>query len=68
MDPAHLRIVREPCRKAVAEFVKNWLLREEHWREDRFTSVVVIFPDEAPFATEAELSLSPRDPTLRFSP
>ncbi len=66
MDPAHLTTVREPCRKAVAEFVKNWLLREDHWRQDRFTSIVVLFPDEVRSGTEEELTLTPREPTIRF--
>lgn len=41
-----LLIVREQARKTVANFVKNWLLREEHWRDDRFHSVIVRFSDE----------------------
>lgn len=45
-DPQHIDAVREKCRLTVAEFVRAWLLREEHWREDRFTSVKVIFTDE----------------------
>ncbi len=68
MDPNHLRIVREPCRKAVAEFVRKWLLREDQWRDDRFTSIVVVFPDEGRFATEEQLALSSRDPTVRLAP
>jgi hypothetical protein len=31
----------------VAEFVRDWLLREEQWRDDRFTAVTVTFEDEA---------------------
>jgi hypothetical protein len=46
-DPAHLGLVREPCRKRVAEFVRAWLLREEQWRDGGFTSVTVVFEDEA---------------------
>lgn len=45
-DPRHLRLVREECRKSVAEFIRHWLVREEHWRKDRFTAVVVLFEDE----------------------
>jgi hypothetical protein len=45
-DPAHLEAVREECRQGVARFVRGWLLHEEQWRDDRLTSVVVIFPDE----------------------
>jgi hypothetical protein len=42
----HIALVREECRKTVGEFVKNWLLREEHWRSDRFHAIIVIFADE----------------------
>lgn len=45
-DPGHLEMVRERCRLEVAEFVRSWLLMEDHWREDRFRSVTVIFADE----------------------
>jgi hypothetical protein len=45
-DDAHVALVREPCRKRMAEFVRAWLLREEQWRDDRFTAVTVLFDDE----------------------
>lgn len=45
-DPRRLALVREDCRKTVAEFVRDWLLREDHWRKDRFTAIQVIFADE----------------------
>ncbi len=45
-DAAHLTLVREPCRKRVAEFIRTWLLREDQWRSDRFTAVTVVFADE----------------------
>jgi len=60
-DSAHLEIVRERCRREVAEFVRSWLLMEDHWRSDRFRSVTVIFADEA--VPEAP----PRPPTLVLS-
>jgi hypothetical protein len=44
----HLALVREPCRRRVAEFVRAWLLREDQWRDDRFTAVTVLFADELP--------------------
>jgi len=47
VDSAHLELVRERCRRRVAEFVRSWLLQEDHWRSDRFRSVTVIFADEA---------------------
>lgn len=45
-DPRRLALVREECRKTVAEFVRDWLLREDHWRQDRFTAIQVVFADE----------------------
>ncbi len=57
-DPRHLEMVRERCRLEVAEFVRSWLLIEDHWREDRFRSVTVIFADE--LAAESDL----QSPTL----
>ena len=39
--------VREHARKTVAEFVRQWLMKEDHWREDRFRTIHVIFADEA---------------------
>lgn len=44
----HIDLVREQCRIKVAEFVRSWLLREDHWRDDRFTGVMVRFADEPP--------------------
>jgi hypothetical protein len=57
-DPRHIEMVRERCRLEVAEFVRSWLLREDHWRDDRFRSVTVIFADETPKET------FPQPPTL----
>lgn len=45
-DERHLALVREECRKTVAQFVRDWLLKEQQWRDDRFTSIKVVFPDE----------------------
>jgi hypothetical protein len=53
-------MVRERCRLEVAEFVRSWLLLEDHWREDRFHSVTVVFADE----TDVEPSIRP--PTLEL--
>jgi hypothetical protein len=46
-DPRRINLVREESRKVVANFVRDWLLREEHWRTDRFASITVFFPDES---------------------
>ena len=57
-DSRHVEMVRERCRLELAEFVRSWLLDEDHWREDRFRSVTVVFADET------ELNAAPRPPTL----
>jgi len=57
-EPAHIALVRESCRRRVAEFVRVWLLREDQWRDDRFTAVTVAFEDEP----ERDLTAPP--PTL----
>ena len=38
--------VREHARQAVAKFVRQWLMKEDHWRENRFTAVQVSFMEE----------------------
>ena len=40
---AHLNLVREQCRKSVAEFVKNWLIQKSQWT-NTFDAIVVVFP------------------------
>jgi len=65
-DPAHLQLVREACRQSVAGFVKKWLLRAGQWQSDRFTSIVVVFPDEAAISSDADLLQLRREPTLRL--
>jgi len=44
--------VRDASRMAVAQFVKNFLLGTEHWRDGRFTAIQVYFPDEDPKMAE----------------
>ena len=46
-DERHINMVREACRKSVAEFVKKWAAKSQHWSTDAVTSVTVVFPDEA---------------------
>ena len=46
-DPARMKLVRDEARRTVAAFVKNWLLKENQWRDDRFHSVIVTFQDES---------------------
>ena len=63
-SPTSIDLVRETCRRRVAEFVRQWLLRENHWRSDRFRAITVIFADEAPEPADVApptLVLEPRD-------
>ena len=57
----HFDVVREHSRKTVAKFVREWLMKEDHWREDRFRSIHVIFADEA------EAEDFPAKPTLELN-
>ena len=57
----HLGVVREHARKTVAEFVRQWLMKEDHWREDRFSTIHIIFADEA------EAKDFPAKPTLELN-
>jgi len=59
--PQHFDVVREHSRKTVAKFVREWLMKEDHWREDRFRSIHVIFADEA------EAEDFPAKPTLELN-
>jgi hypothetical protein len=45
-DPDTIDLVRETCRVRLAEFVRTWLLAEDHWRADRFRAITVLFADE----------------------
>ncbi len=45
-SPGKINKVREACRKSVAEFVKNWLIKEQQWRKDGLAAIVVVFADE----------------------
>jgi hypothetical protein len=56
----NVALVRDQCRKTVAEFVQKWLVREEHWRQDRFVAIKVGFENEG------ERSFEDADPVLRL--
>jgi hypothetical protein len=59
MDSQHIKLAREACRRSVADFVRRWLMKENQWRDDRFTSVVVVFPDEPSVTTGKQLDRRP---------
>lgn len=65
-DAKHIKLVREGCRQSVADFVKKWLMKEDHWRSDRFSSIVVVFPDEATFNSDQELGQYHYEPTVKL--
>ncbi len=65
-DAAHLRLAREACRQSVADFVRKWLLREGQWRSDRFTTIIVVFPDEAAISSDEDLLRLRHAPTLQL--
>lgn len=67
-DAAHINLVREACRRSVAEFVRKWLLREEQWSKDRFTAVIVVFPDEISAGSDEDLLKLEREPVLTLVP
>ncbi len=45
-SPETVAMVRDLCRRRLAEFVRAWLLRTGHWQDERLTTVVVRFADE----------------------
>jgi hypothetical protein len=65
-DPERLKLVRETGRQAIAAFVRRWLLQEDHWRQDRFSAVIVVFADEAPDLSNLDPDILDRPPTLHL--
>ena len=41
-------------------------MREGPWRSDRFTSIIVVFPDEAAVSSDQGLLQLRHEPTLRL--
>lgn len=62
MLPENIDRIRDEARLSIAKFIQNWLLNHEHWSNDRFTEIIVLFPDEI----EKNAPLPP--PTLRLKP
>lgn len=65
-NPLHIEEVREASRKAVAEFVRNWLISEDQWKAKGFTDIIVVFPDE-PAATNLQAAETQK-PALNLVP
>ena len=64
-DAAHLDLVREQCRKSVAEFVKNWLIQRAQWT-NTFDAIVVAFPGEQQFTNDQSLLNFKGTPTIHI--
>lgn len=47
-DERHREMIREPARRAVVDFVRDWLLREQQWDVEKVHTILVVFPDEDP--------------------
>ncbi len=45
-SPQRIEMIREICRKRVADFVRSWLLAEAQWGQGRIVAVEVVFSDE----------------------
>jgi len=57
--------IRNEARLSVAKFVRTWLVRQEHWSDERFTEIIVLFPDEIETNPPPDQLLPP--PTLRLN-
>ncbi len=63
-DPVTVDGVRDAARLSVAKFVRNWLLDRDHWHQDAYEEIVVVFEDEL----EKGEPISELPPTLRLAP
>jgi len=64
MDSKHLDLVREHCRRSVAEFVKKWLTDKLQWPK-RVNAIIVVFPDEKSFNSDNALMNYSAEPILK---
>jgi hypothetical protein len=44
--PEYLKLVREDCRKTVGEFVRDWILSQDRWKDYNIHTVKIVFPEE----------------------
>ena len=56
--PGHMRAAQREAREVVARFVRTWLLSSDQWKDDRFTSITVLFANEDPSETSAVPTLT----------
>jgi hypothetical protein len=66
-DERHLGLVRDNARRAVEDFVRIWLLREDQWGPDRVRIVRVVFPGEEGFGLQDSSVEVPRPASLSRS-
>ena len=57
-SPQRIEMIREICRKRVAEFVRSWLLAEAQWGQGRIVAVEVVFSDERASAVSKPVASS----------
>lgn len=60
----HIDLVREQCRRSVAEFVQKWLVKNLQWPE-KLNAIIVVFPDEKKFNTDDALSSFSAEPIIQ---
>ncbi|MEZ5430486.1 MAG: hypothetical protein R3F31_04760 [Verrucomicrobiales bacterium] len=65
-DKRTLQEVSDPARRSVAEFVKRWLISQDHWKDGRYRELQVLFPNELPPGGLEALSLKDRVPTIKL--
>ena len=64
-DPKTIEQISDEARLSVAKFAKAWLLSRDHWRNDRFNEITVLFDREVD--DEQNFDYESRLPTLRWS-
>lgn len=57
-EPGHMKAAQREARDVVARFVRTWLLSSGQWKNDRFTSITVLFANEDPSAVSAQPTLT----------
>lgn len=52
-ETGHMKAAQREARDVVARFVRTWLLSSDQWKNDRFTSITVLFANEDSSAASA---------------
>jgi hypothetical protein len=64
-DPKTVEQISDEARLSVAKFAKAWLLSRDHWRNDRFNEIIILFDREVD--DPQNYDYESRLPTLRWS-